>query len=116
MIWLARSVRSEEGPVFSPDGEWIAFERFASDWRSTQVVVVRPDGAGERTLPGSYGFSGVMWSPDGTRLLVGGSNPAVVFELDPFGSEEPGVFELPGSPPRFMADQYELPAWQRRAQ
>ena len=114
---LAKSVRSEDGPVFSPDGEWIAFLRFASDGRSTQVVVVRADGFDERTLPGSYGFSGVMWSPDGTKLLVGGSNPpSVIFELDPFGSVEPREFELPGSQPQSRADQYGLPAWQRRAQ
>jgi len=111
---LARSFYMETAPAFSPDGQWVAFLRFAPDFQSTQPGVVRVDGSGERMLPGAYGFSGVMWSPDGTRLLVGGSNPALVYEVDPFGSEKPRLLDLPGST-NFPAGQAELPAWQRRA-
>jgi Tol biopolymer transport system component len=111
---LARTVYTEEAPAFSPDGQWVAFLRFAPDGRSTNVAVIRVDGSAERTLPGVYGFSGVMWSPDGTRLLVGGPNPALVYELDPFGNEKPRLLDLPGSQ-QFPPGQSELPAWQRRA-
>jgi Tol biopolymer transport system component len=112
---LARSFYTETTPAFSPDGQWVAFLRVAPDFRSTQAGVIRVDGSGERMLPGAYGFSGVMWSPDGTRLLVGGSNPALVYELDPFGSEKPRLHDLPGSP-QFPNGEAELPAWQRLAQ
>ena len=112
---LATSQRMETAPAFSPDGKWIAFLRLSANYRSAQVVVIGADGIGERTLPNAYGFSGPTWSPDGTRLLVGGSNPAIVMELDPFGSVEPRVLDLPGPPQHFAADQSELPAWQRRA-
>ena len=111
---LARSFYTETAPAFSPDGQWVAFLRFAPDGGSSQAGVVRVDGSGERMLPGAFGFAGVMWSPDGTRLLVGGSNPALVYELDPFGSEKPRLLDLPG-PANFPAGQPELPAWQRRA-
>ena len=111
---IARTVNTEDSPAFSPDGQWVAFLRFAPDGQSTKVAVIRVDGSGERTLPGAYGFAGVMWSPDGTRLLVGGSNPALVYELDPFGTEKSGLLDLPGSQ-QFPAGQSELPAWQRRA-
>jgi Tol biopolymer transport system component len=111
---LAATVHTEDAPAFSPDGQWVAFLRFAPDARSTNVAVIRVDGSDERTLPGAYGFTGVMWSPDGTRLLVGGSNPAVVYELDPFGNEKPRLLDLPGSQ-QFPAGQSELPAWQRLA-
>jgi len=113
---LAPTAYTEDAPAFSPDGQWVAFLRFAPDGRSTSVTVVQGDGSNERTLPGAYGFAGVLWSPDGTRLLVGGSNPAIVMELDPFGSVEPRVLDLPGTPQQFPAGQSELPAWQRRAQ
>jgi Tol biopolymer transport system component len=112
---LARSFYTETAPAFSPDGQWVAFLRFAPDFQSTQAGVIRGDGSGERMLPGAYGFSGVMWSPDGTRLLVGGTNPALVHELDPFGSTEPRVLDLPRSQP-FPNGEAELPAWQRLAQ
>jgi TolB protein len=111
---LAKSPQTESSPVFSPDGRWVAFLRFAPDFQFAQVVVIAADGTVERTLPYAYGFAGLMWSPDGTRLLVGGSNPALVMELDPFGSVEPGVLDLPGSQ-QFPPGQSELPAWQRRA-
>jgi WD40 repeat protein len=112
---VAKSPQTESSPAFSPDGRWVAFLRFAPDYRSTQVVVIGADGRDERTLPNAYGFAGLMWSPDGTRLLVGGSNPAIVMELDPFGPVEPRVLDLPGAPPQFSAGQSELPAWQRLA-
>ena len=112
---LGQSVHTEDAAAFSPDGQWVAFLRFSPDRRSTQAVVVRTDGSEERTLPGAYGFSGVAWSPDGTRLLVGGSNPNIVMELDPFGTVEPRVLELPVAPQQFEEGQAELPAWQRLA-
>jgi len=111
---LARSFYSQGYPVFSPDGQWVAFLRSGPDGQSSQAGVVRVDGSDERMLAGSYGFTGVMWSPDGTRLLVGGSNPALVYELDPFGNEKPRLLDLPGSQ-QFPPGQSELPAWQRRA-
>lgn len=112
---LARSFYTETMPAFSPDGQWVAFLRLAPDFQSTQPGVIRVDGSDEQILPGAYGFSGVMWSPDGTKLLVGGSNPALVLELDPFGSAEPRVLDLPGSP-QFPNGEAELPAWQRLAE
>ena len=110
---LARSFQNDGSPAFSPDGQWVAFQRLGPAGHSTQAVVVRTDGSDERTLPGAYGFAGVMWSPDGTRLLIGGSNPATFYELDPFGTEEPRLLDLPGSPQSPALS--ELPAWQRRA-
>lgn len=111
---LADSPFNEGAPLFSPDGRWVAFMRTAPDGQSTHAVVIRTNGTDERTLPGSYGW-GVVWSPDGTRLLVGATDPALVYELDPFGGEEPRLLDLPGPPPRLAAHTLDLPAWQRLA-
>ena len=112
---LVTSLQAETAPVFSPDGASVAFLRFAPDFGSTRVVVIGTDGSGERTLPGTYGSAGLTWSPDGTTLLVGGSNPALVFQVESSGVGEPDVLELPGPPQPFRGDQSEIPAWQRRA-
>jgi len=112
---LAISLRMETSPAFSPDGKWVAFMRADPDLRWYQVVVNEADGSGERTLPGKYGYSGLMWSPDGKGLLVGGADPSVVYKLDPFGSAEGEILDLPGSL-QLSNGAAELPAWQRRAQ
>ena len=112
---LAISPRMEISPAFSPDGQWVAFMRADPDLRWYQVVVNKADGSEERTLPGMYGYSGFTWSPDGTRLLVVGSDSSLVYMLDPFGSAESEILDLPGSL-QLSNGAAELPAWQRRAQ
>jgi len=111
---LAISPRMETSPAFSPDGQWVAFMRADPDLRWYQVVVNKADGSEERTLPGMYGYSGFTWSPDGTRLLVVGSDSSLVYMLDPFGSAESEILDLPGSL-QLSNGAAELPAWQRRA-
>jgi hypothetical protein len=69
------------GPVWSPTGDRIVYQRMTQSGESHHaVVLVTPDGESEVVLPdvrlpgdpdGSGGWSpcGVMWSPDGTQLL-----------------------------------------------
>jgi TolB protein len=111
---LATSSQTETSPAFSPDGEWIAFLRFAPDLLWSQVVIAKSDGSSERTLPGEFGFSGLTWSPDGTRLLVGAVSRSLVYDVDAFGPAERQILDLPGSP-QFPNGEAELPAWQRIA-
>ena len=114
---LAKSILTEEAPAYSPDGQWVAFLRFATDGRSTTAVVIGVDGSDERTLSGSFGFSGLMPVSGRRQAARRWVDPAIVFRARSVRlRRNPAVFELPGSPPRLMANQYELPAWQRRAQ
>lgn len=54
-------------PVWSPDGEWLAFSR--GDLADlSEVYVIRSDGTGLRKVTNGYGPA---WSPDGDRLVVG---------------------------------------------
>jgi WD40 repeat protein len=54
-----------DGPVWSPDGEWITFSNYEGEIRR-----LHPDGSGEEvigSLPGEE-IRGLLWSPDGRHL------------------------------------------------
>ena len=68
----------EFGPVYSPDGKWIAFSR-RPPRGAAEIWVMRPDGTGARrvtTTPplpnydGANGSRALAWSPDGRHLLA----------------------------------------------
>jgi TolB protein len=65
-------------PVFSPDGEWIAFIRIYDpiQWDSSDIFIIRPDGSDERNLTGgATALQGSLaWSPLGDWLAFSGEN------------------------------------------
>jgi serine/threonine protein kinase/formylglycine-generating enzyme required for sulfatase activity len=67
MTRIAGGEPSYWGPVWSPDGEWLAAIRGGDVW------AVRPDGSGERMLlpaAAETGLAAVAWSPDGQALAA----------------------------------------------
>jgi DNA-binding winged helix-turn-helix (wHTH) protein/Tol biopolymer transport system component len=67
---LTMSARYDSQPVYSPDGEWLAFGS-NRDGREG-VYLMRPDGREERKLPldPALRWTGPMWLPKGDALLV----------------------------------------------
>jgi len=61
-------------PVFSPDGATIAFTRLGETPLDDMILVVRPDGSGERVVVpagvSNKGMSPALWTPDGTAVVV----------------------------------------------
>ena len=79
---------SGPSPVFSPDGQWIAFLDHEPGWMANGLFIAHPDGSGRRLLA-QVDFLGVadpVWSPDGQWLafdvqdnqFTGTSIPALV--------------------------------------
>ena len=70
LLRLTYSPARDVGPVWSPDGRWIAFSRTSDTERA--IYVIPAIGGSERKLvsanvAGFHGYSGLIdWSPDGT--------------------------------------------------
>jgi Tol biopolymer transport system component len=74
-------------PAWSPDGNWIAFLSFGG------LFVVHPDGSGHHRISplGPRVWTEPDWSPDGTKVALGGCAVAVV------NADGTGYRELTGS-------------------
>lgn len=85
----------EHAPVWSPDGEWIAFVTW-SDSVGGDIWRVRADGDGdpERLTATSRFYDKLMWSADGSRLVaIQGSRQHRMRTLEDFGRHS-GAAEL----------------------
>jgi dipeptidyl aminopeptidase/acylaminoacyl peptidase len=84
----------EVNPVFSPDGDRIAFIRGDPQSGDATVVVVRADGSDERVvLPKGRehrGFAVLAWTPDGASLVVQLDTPPFTY---PHGDGELSLFD-----------------------
>ena len=79
---LAATGAAEGSPMFSPDGEWIAY--VASDepptWAfASRVHVIKASGGESRALSDTHDLQpGIIgWTPDGARVLIGETQKTV---------------------------------------
>ena len=85
----------QHGPVWSPDGRWIAYITW-NDSVGGDIWRVRSDGSGnpERLTTASRFYDRLMWSADGSRLVaVQGSKMFRMRTLEDFGGNS-GAAEL----------------------
>ena len=83
------SFHDDEAPVWSPDGNTIAFSRrtvryTASDktvFGVSHLYVIRPDGKGLRLVPRTAGAHNPSWSPDARRLAFDSSGRIAVVNV-----------------------------------
>jgi len=77
-------MRADSEPAWSPDGQWVAFQRTDTKAPGTRLFVVRSNGAGLRALAPSSNLAASdmhpNWSPDGQNIVFS-SNRTGHFEL-----------------------------------
>ena len=95
---IATSPTYEVNPVFSPDGERIAFIRGDPQAGDSTIVVVRADGSDERVLLPKgrehRGFDLLAWTPDGGSLVAQLDTPPFTY---PYGDGELSLVDSFGS-------------------
>src|SRR5438105_3130422 len=96
---------NEFDPIWSPNGQQIAFGRI-SGCCAAAVVVINADGSGERVLADN-GFPGA-WSPDGRQIAFNRNGDVYVMNADGTGVIQlTNTSVLPDGSPVFDA----VPAW-----
>jgi Tol biopolymer transport system component len=96
---------------FSPDGAWIAFDRLHDGLSGHDLLVVRPDGSGTRTVVNDardgIGSCCARWSPDGEALVFqrGDAAAATLWTVHTDGT---GLKEVSST-----AGEYPFYAWVR---
>src|SRR5207248_2341219 len=76
---------NEFDPIWSPNGQQIAFGRI-SGCCAAAVVVINADGSGERVLADN-GFPGA-WSPDGRQIAFNRNGDVYVMNVDGSGATQ----------------------------
>jgi Tol biopolymer transport system component len=104
------------GPVWSPDGEQIAFARRREDPNPTDIYVMDADGTNERPLADNAVMRfGPTWSPDGKQIAYLRShaeNPGLaddVYMIDENGTNETRLTQTHSVPE--TSTKLGLPVW-----
>ena len=77
---LVTSPNSNRGPVFSPDGQWLAYFSRGEGWPRVYIsAYAEPDV--KWLVSGKEGGFHPMWSPDGSELFYGAGNKTMVVSV-----------------------------------
>jgi Tol biopolymer transport system component len=92
---------NEQGPSFSPDGRYMAFEwnGLNRDNRDIYVLVVGSSATPQRLTTDVADDSSPSWSPDGAQIAFvrRGLDRATIYTVSPLGGSERKVAEFPSS-------------------
>ncbi len=90
-VFADESESAQRGPVFSPDGRWLAYSSYESGGFQVYVQLFPKTGAKHRMTQDGGNFP--LWSPDGKELfyLNGGQSMGIDITTEPafaFGNEQ----------------------------
>ena len=87
----------DRDPVFSPNGEWLAWSRRSTEGTKAQIMIMRADGTHKRRItPNSISAYQPDWSPGSGRLLFSTNRGLATIRTDgtrfvrwPIGGDSP---------------------------
>jgi Tol biopolymer transport system component len=92
---LTHTKQYEYGPVWSPDGQKIAYSR--GDYG--KLYVMNADGTNQTRLPGAAPDGWVpAWSPDGKKIAFTGGGNVYLISINANGTNEARITTLNGNP------------------
>jgi Tol biopolymer transport system component len=82
---LTNNDHADQEPVWSPDGAWIAWDRFRDQFNVglSNVWLMRADGSDKHALTRDHAFvTHPTWSPDGTRIAFSLNDQIAIIDAD----------------------------------
>ena len=89
---------------WSPDGNWIAFDKAVDGAVGHEIFLVHPDGSGLKSITAgvAVGFCCSQWSPDGAALVAQGTTTSSdVVDLYLVAADGSGAVQLTHAPARY---------------